>query len=758
MTYNPASRGMSTTALADAVGPATGSDLIGDDNTYSNFTPSATTVKGALQGIDAALTGGGGGGDFMANGSVPMTGNLDLNGNQVIDAGKVIVGASTSDFLFHVAGGNDAVLGIGPLGSIPGAIVLHAVNNADTLQRELEIRASSVFFTAGGLYLNGNAISNVADPVSPQGVATKAYVDAQISTVSAPDLTPYLKHDGSVAIDGSLVPNASSTIDLGSSSLPFATIYGTKAGLGTSTFTDPNGAVALAVQGAAGTSVISATDGTAAAGIYVNNGFISAAQVQVGATTNHDFGLFANNGQPSIMIAAANNFVGIGPSITAPSYQLDVGGTGRFAGDLDMSANQIKNIAAPTANSDAATKASSDAAVATEASARTAEDLTFLKLDGTRSMTGALNLNSNDINNAGAVTSTGLKGTGIDFAAGTGIEIGVVGGAGFSQAFNRDAGAFIPMQYVGSTLDFRTSTGGGNQTTAFTIGTNQVSNWQGKQLTNIANPTNAQDAATKASSDAAAATTAAVAVASEATVRAAEDLTFLKLDGSRPMTGALNAGAVTSTGLKGTGIDFAAGTGIEIGVVGGAGFSQAFNRDAGAFIPMQYVGSTLDFRTSTGGGNQTTAFTIGTNQVSNWQGKPLTNIADPTNAQDAVTKGYTDNSLNRHLKSTQTTAPTIAVDAGAGTGASASIASATDTAGRITITTGTIGLSTGAYATVTFNTAYTVAPICVLTPANGTISSSVYVTSTTTTMTINFAVSGGISSTYEINYHCIETQ
>jgi hypothetical protein len=32
-----------------------GSDLVGDDNTYSNFTPAAATVKGALSGIDTAL-------------------------------------------------------------------------------------------------------------------------------------------------------------------------------------------------------------------------------------------------------------------------------------------------------------------------------------------------------------------------------------------------------------------------------------------------------------------------------------------------------------------------------------------------------------------------------------------------------------------------------------------------------------------------------------------------------------------------------
>ena len=38
-----------------SVSGVTGSDLIGDDATYSNFTPAAATVKGALSGIDSAL-------------------------------------------------------------------------------------------------------------------------------------------------------------------------------------------------------------------------------------------------------------------------------------------------------------------------------------------------------------------------------------------------------------------------------------------------------------------------------------------------------------------------------------------------------------------------------------------------------------------------------------------------------------------------------------------------------------------------------
>lgn len=114
--------------------------------------------------------------------------------------------------------------------------------------------------------------------------------------------------------------------------------------------------------------------------------------------------------------------------------------------------------------------------------------------------------------------------------------------------------------------------------------------------------------------------------------------------------------------------------------------------------------------------------------------------------------------VNSHLRSTQTTAPTIAADAGAGTGASASVANATDVAGQITLTTGTLGISTGSYATVTFNKVYAVAPIVVLTPAGSTLSTSVYVTATTTGFSVSFAVAGGISTTYLMNYHIIETQ
>lgn len=110
--------------------------------------------------------------------------------------------------------------------------------------------------------------------------------------------------------------------------------------------------------------------------------------------------------------------------------------------------------------------------------------------------------------------------------------------------------------------------------------------------------------------------------------------------------------------------------------------------------------------------------------------------------------------IHGHYVTSQSTAPTATVQASAGTGATCSVVSGTDTDGQVTISTGTIGLSTGDYCDVNFDSAYTNAPICVLTPASSAISTNVYVTSTTSAITVNFAVAGGITTTYILNYHC----
>lgn len=104
-------------------------------------------------------------------------------------------------------------------------------------------------------------------------------------------------------------------------------------------------------------------------------------------------------------------------------------------------------------------------------------------------------------------------------------------------------------------------------------------------------------------------------------------------------------------------------------------------------------------------------------------------------------------------------APSATVQGSAGTGGTCTISSdATDWAGQVTVGTGTIGLSTGSYCQLGYALSHSGSMVCMLTPASATLSSSTYVTSTTSTMDINFALAGGVTSTYVINYHCIETQ
>lgn len=105
------------------------------------------------------------------------------------------------------------------------------------------------------------------------------------------------------------------------------------------------------------------------------------------------------------------------------------------------------------------------------------------------------------------------------------------------------------------------------------------------------------------------------------------------------------------------------------------------------------------------------------------------------------------------------TVPTIAAGAGAGTGPTVSV-TGTDTAGTITVVSGTLPSVSSAIVTVTFNAAFGAAPRVVLWPANASasvLSFLPYVTSTTTTFVVNAStVALGGSTTYLYNYHVIQ--
>lgn len=113
----------------------------------------------------------------------------------------------------------------------------------------------------------------------------------------------------------------------------------------------------------------------------------------------------------------------------------------------------------------------------------------------------------------------------------------------------------------------------------------------------------------------------------------------------------------------------------------------------------------------------------------------------------------------------RTSAPTIAAGAGAGTGPTVSVSRATDLAGVINVTTGTLPTLSATVATITFNTAYGAAPKVVLTPANSNAAlltgvNMVFVDDANTTTSL-FVITAGTTAltaatTYKFYYQVIQ--
>ncbi len=102
--------------------------------------------------------------------------------------------------------------------------------------------------------------------------------------------------------------------------------------------------------------------------------------------------------------------------------------------------------------------------------------------------------------------------------------------------------------------------------------------------------------------------------------------------------------------------------------------------------------------------------------------------------------------------------PSISVLPAAGTGAICTI-SGNDTSGSITLVTGTGAWTNGAQCSITFESSYTNAPHPVITPTNTAAAASYtsnavqpYLTTNTTSMTLNFANADKASNTYTWNY------
>ena len=190
------------------------------------------------------------------------------------------------------------------------------------------------------------------------------------------------------------------------------------------------------------------------------------------------------------------------------------------------------------------------------------------------------------------------------------------------------------------------------------------------------------------------------------------------------------------------------------------GYGAAIAAVALQDITSSNAGSELVFAISKNGTNAagTNALILDNNGDSNFGGEAL--LGGAANASNALIVFK-----NGHYKSTQTTAPTTAVNSNAGTGASCTVTNATDQAGAVTITFGSAAFSSGDQCDVNFNKAYNVAPICSITPANASAAADmgsnhqVYVGGSTAYVSINYGLaqnSAGQVNTW--NYRCMETQ
>lgn len=192
------------TNLASATA-SSGSDLVGDDNTYSNFTPSAATVKGALEGIDSAIATAGGTTfldsvfrvqddldntkqiAFQASGLTTATTRTITMPDADVDLGNLTdsnIAAAAAIALSKLA----ALTANRALASdVSGIIVATAVTDTELgylsgVTSAIQTQFSGKLSLSGGTMtgaINGGGFeaSNFATPTATSSLATKGYVD-----------------------------------------------------------------------------------------------------------------------------------------------------------------------------------------------------------------------------------------------------------------------------------------------------------------------------------------------------------------------------------------------------------------------------------------------------------------------------------------------------------------------------------------------------------------------------------------------------
>ena len=215
-----------TTALSSTTSGSAGSTLIGDNNSYTNFTPASATVKAAFTAIDTALgTAGSAANKTLSNLNSPVAANQDISPDTNIT--RSLGTASLNWQNLWVQNIHYASTGA-YINVQTSQLVDSSANNSVGWQvRHLYYTDGTTqmldWSQAGLLDLKTNRAANAADPVNPQDLVTLSYMSARllglapkkaVFAASAATLPTYTYNNGTSGVGATITASANGALSL----------------------------------------------------------------------------------------------------------------------------------------------------------------------------------------------------------------------------------------------------------------------------------------------------------------------------------------------------------------------------------------------------------------------------------------------------------------------------------------------------------------------------------------------------------------
>ena len=180
----PVSSVFTRTGAIVAVAGDYDADQVDYDNTGSGMT--ATDVQAAIDEVEGRVDTLEAAGPYLELSGGTMTGNIDMNGNDVVNIGNFSTGNhvfNLNDYQSAEAGQSFFIRTAGaPTAATPTYSFLNQQNTGwynDAVNMKATRLGSDVMeFTANGVDVKGGRVVNAGDPVNDQDVVTKAFLEA----------------------------------------------------------------------------------------------------------------------------------------------------------------------------------------------------------------------------------------------------------------------------------------------------------------------------------------------------------------------------------------------------------------------------------------------------------------------------------------------------------------------------------------------------------------------------------------------------